>query len=119
MLYVVIPVYNRWHYTKACLEALRKQTFRAFRTVVVDDGSTDGTAGRLAEAFPEVTVLLGSGNLYWTAAVNLGIAHALAGGADRVVTLNNDTLPPPDFLVQMHGQSLAHPNALLGPLELD
>jgi GT2 family glycosyltransferase len=119
MLYVVIPVYNRWHYTQACLEALRKQTFRAFQTVVVDDGSTDGTAGHLADAFPEVTVLKGSGNLYWTAAVNLGIAHALAQRADRVMTLNNDTLPPPDFLARMHGQSLVHPNALMGPLELD
>ncbi len=119
MLYVVIPVFNRWHYTKACLEALRKQTFRTFRTVVVDDGSTDGTAGHLADAFPEVTVLRGSGDLYWTAAVNQGIAHALGQGADRVITLNNDTLPPPDFLTQMHGQSRAHPTALLGPLELD
>jgi GT2 family glycosyltransferase len=119
MLYVVIPVYNRWHYTEACLKALRKQTFRAFRTVVVDDGSTDGTASRLAGAFPEVSVLKGSGNLYWTAAVNLGIAHALAQGASHLLTLNNDTVPPPDFLAQMHGQSLAQPDALLGPLELD
>lgn len=119
MLYVVIPVHNRWHYTEACLAALRRQTFGAFRTVVVDDGSTDGTADHLAHAFPEVTVLRGSGNLYWTAAVNLGIAHALAQGAGQVLTLNNDTLPPPDFLAQMHGQSLGHPDALLGPLELD
>src|SRR3712207_2476522 len=110
MLYVVIPVYNRWHYTEACLEALREQTFQAFRTVVVDDGSTDGTAGHLERAFPEVTVLKGSGTLYWTAAVNLGIAHALVQGATRVMTLNNDTLPPPDFLAQMHDQSLAHPD---------
>ncbi len=119
MLYVVIPVYNRWHYTEACLEALRKQTFRVFRAVVVDDGSTDGTAGRLVLAFPEVTVLKGSGNLYWTAAVNLGIAYALKQGASHLLTLNNDTLPPPDFLAQMYSQSEAHPNALLGPLELD
>ena len=119
MLYLVIPVYNRWHYTEACLEALRKQSFRAFRTVVVDDGSTDGTAARLADAFREVTVLNGGGNLYWTAAVNLGIDYALRQGASQIMTLNNDTLPPPDFLAQMHGQSLAHPDALLGPLELD
>jgi GT2 family glycosyltransferase len=119
MLYVVIPVYNRWHYTQACLEALRKQTFRAFQTVVVDDGSTDGTAGHLADAFPEVTVLKGSGNLYWTAAVNLGIAHALAQRADRVMTLNNDTLPPPDFLARMHAKAWCIPTPCWDPLELD
>ena len=46
MLYVVIPVFNRWRYTRACLESLRQQTSQAFRVVVVDDGSTDETAGR-------------------------------------------------------------------------
>jgi GT2 family glycosyltransferase len=105
MVYLVIPVHNRWHYTEACLEALRKQSFRAFRTVVVDDGSSDGTAGRLAGAFPEVTVLNGGGNLYWTAAVNLGIDYALGQGATHIMTLNNDTLPPPDFLAQMHAKA--------------
>jgi GT2 family glycosyltransferase len=119
MLYLVIPVYNRWLYTRACLEALRKQTFPSFRAVVVDDGSTDGTADHITAQFPEVILLDGGGNLYWTAAVNLGIQYALGQGASQILTLNNDTLPPNDFLEKMHGHSLNHPGALLGPLELD
>ena len=119
MLYVVIPVFNRLRFTVACLHSLRQQTSAAFRVIVVDDGSTDGTAACLARDFPEVAVLPGSGQLFWTAAVNLGIRQALALGADRVMTLNNDVVAPPDFIAHMLGWAARAPRALLGPLELD
>lgn len=119
MLYVVIPVFNRLAFTVACLRSLRQQTSQAFSTIVVDDGSTDGTAACLARDFPEVEVLPGSGQLFWTAAVNLGIRRALALGADRVLTLNNDVVAPPDFIAEMLRWSAREPRALLGPLELD
>jgi len=119
MLYVIIPVHNRWSYTQACLAALRKQTWDAFRVVVVDDGSTDGTAAQVLSQFPEVTLLQGSGNLFWTAAVNQGIAHALRMGASQILTLNNDTLPTPALLEKMRIHSTKHPDALLGALELE
>jgi GT2 family glycosyltransferase len=119
MLYIVIPVYNRWHYTKSCLEALRQQTFRPFRIVVVNDGSTDQTAEQIQALYPEVILLEGAGNLFWTAAVNLGIGYALQSGATLILTLNNDTQPAEDFLEKMHLHHLRHPNALIGALELD
>jgi GT2 family glycosyltransferase len=119
MLYIIIPVFNRLPFTEACLRSLQAQTTQAFRVVVVDDGSTDGTAACLARDFPAVTVLPGSGQLFWTAAVNLGIRHALAQGADRVMTLNNDVVAPPDFVAQMLRWAARQPRALLGPVELD
>jgi GT2 family glycosyltransferase len=119
MLFVVIPVFNRKQYTRDCLLSLRNQIFTAFRTVVVDDGSTDGTAEMLAKEFPEVTRLEGDGNLFWTAATNLGIRHALEQGADYVMTLNNDTIVTPEFLEQMMKWSEQKPEALLGALALD
>ncbi|KAA9339257.1 glycosyltransferase family 2 protein [Hymenobacter busanensis] len=119
MLHIVIPVFNRWAFTRECLLSLRRQTNRNFRVVVVDDGSTDGTAEALAREFPEVTVLHGTGFLFWTAGVNLGIRHALRHGADRVMTLNNDVQAAPDFIEQMLKAAAKHPRALLGALELD
>ncbi len=119
MVFLIIPVYNRWHYTEACLQALRRQTFRDFRVVVVDDGSTDETAERIEKDFPEVIVRRERGNLFWTAAVNTGIQWALQWEATAVVTLNNDTLPEPDFLENMHYWHLRQPDAVLGALELD
>ena len=119
MLYIVIPVFNRWHYTRACLESLRLQTNQEFRTVVVDDGSTDETAVALARDFPEVEVVTGDGNLFWTAGVNAGIRRALELGADRVMTLNNDVITAPDFVAQMLAVAEKHPTAVLGSLEFD
>jgi GT2 family glycosyltransferase len=119
MLYIIIPVFNRWHYTRECLESLRAQTSQDFRTVVVDDGSTDETAAALARDYPEVAVVTGDGNLFWTAGVNRGIQHALALGADRVMTLNNDVVAAPDFVAQMLAAATQHPTAVLGALEFD
>lgn len=119
MLYVVIPVFNRWQYTRDCLLSLRQQTRTDFRVVVVDDGSTDGTAGMLAQEFPEVEVVTGSGQLFWTAGVNAGIRRALALQATCIMTMNNDVLALPDFMAQMLAAAERHPTALLGPLELD
>jgi GT2 family glycosyltransferase len=119
MLYIIIPVFNRWHYTRECLESLRAQTSQDFRTVVVDDGSTDETAAALARDYPEVEVVTGDGNLFWTAGVNRGIERALALGADRVMTLNNDVVAAPDFVAQMLAAAAQHPTAVLGALEFD
>jgi GT2 family glycosyltransferase len=119
MLYIVIPVFNRWQYTRACLESLRQQTSQAFKTIVVDDGSTDETAAALAQSFPEVEVVTGDGNLFWTAGVNAGIRRALDLGASRVMTMNNDVLAAPDFVAQMLAAADQHPRAVLGALEFD
>jgi GT2 family glycosyltransferase len=119
MLYIVIPVFNRWQYTRACLESLRQQTSQAFKTIVVDDGSTDETAAALAQSFPEVEVVTGDGNLFWTAGVNAGIRRALDLGATRVMTMNNDVLAAPDFVAQMLAAADQHPRAVLGALEFD
>ncbi|HEX8506767.1 MAG TPA: glycosyltransferase family 2 protein [Hymenobacter sp.] len=119
MLYIIIPVFNRWQYTRACLESLRRQTSQDFRIVVVDDGSTDETAAALARDFPEVEVVTGDGNLFWTAGVNAGIRRALALGATRVMTLNNDVVTAPDFVAQMLAAAARHPTAVLGALEFD
>ncbi|WP_303311014.1 glycosyltransferase family 2 protein [Hymenobacter sp. BT730] len=119
MLYVIIPVFNRWAFTQACLISLRQQTEQHFRVIVVDDGSTDGTANALAREFPEVEVLRGNGELFWTAGVNMGIRQALAHGATHVLTLNNDVVVMPDFLEKMMLWARRQPRAVLGALELD
>jgi GT2 family glycosyltransferase len=119
MLFIVIPVFNRKKFTQDCLLSLRKQSNQNFKVIVVDDGSTDGTGQMLAEDFPEVIVLTGDGNLFWTAATNLGVKYALAHGATHIMTLNNDTLATPDFIEKMYVWATQRPDALLGALALD
>ena len=40
---VIIPTYNRRRWIGECLDAIQAQTYRHVETLVIDDGSTDGT----------------------------------------------------------------------------
>ncbi len=115
MLYIVIPVFNRKKFTQECLLSLRKQTYQAFKIIVVDDGSTDGTEEMLKNDFPEVITIKGDGNLWWTKATNWGIEYALKDGlTTHILTLNNDTLAPEDFLEKLMQKAKEKPLAIFG-----
>lgn len=115
----VIPVHNRRSLTAACLESLLQQTRVPDQIVVVNDGSTDGTAEMIAERFPCVEVIHGDGNLWWTESVNRGVMHALQSGADVIVTLNDDTTFAPDMLAAMEDAAVRAPALVQGAAALD
>jgi N-acetylglucosaminyl-diphospho-decaprenol L-rhamnosyltransferase len=91
---VVVPTFNRWELTKACLQDLAAQTVE-HRVIVSDDGSSDGTPARVREAFPDATVVESERNSGFATACNRGVA---AGAGKFVVLLNNDVRPQRDFL---------------------
>jgi N-acetylglucosaminyl-diphospho-decaprenol L-rhamnosyltransferase len=94
---VVVPTYNRWDLTEACLAALADQSVE--HTVIVsDDGSADNTPARASEAFPQARVVTAERNSGFAAACNLGVA---AGSGELVVLLNNDVQPRRDFLERL------------------
>lgn len=93
MVWIIIPVHNRCATTKACLENLSKlKVLNRFQVVVVDDGSTDGTAEMLND-FPECKVLKGDGNLYWGGGIAMGMKEAFEHSAHVIVWLNDDCIP--------------------------
>ena len=119
--HVVIPVFNRLSMTLGCLESLSVQTDKVMNVVLVDDGSTDDTSEVVLKRFPEVHILEGNGDLWWTGAINLGIRHVLSSAApgDYVVLVNNDTYFEPDFITRCRETAQRYPNALIGSVLVD
>jgi GT2 family glycosyltransferase len=89
---VIVPVHNGLEYTRLCMQCLAKQTGIQFETVIVDDGSTDGTGAYLRQAHPDVDVVRGDGNLWWSGAINRGAARAIERGAEILILFNNDNI---------------------------
>jgi GT2 family glycosyltransferase len=120
-IYIVIPVHNRLEATRECLDSIDRQTCRDFHVVLVDDGSTDGTADYIGENYPDIVILRGDGNLWWTGATNLGVGYALqcCRESDYILTLNNDTLLPPAYLETMLFLAREAPRTLIGSIARD
>jgi GT2 family glycosyltransferase len=121
MIYVVMPVHNRLALTRACLAHLAVQSRTDVLTILVDDGSSDGTSETVAREFPSVVTLSGDGDLWWTGATNLGLAWVLerAAGADYVLTLNDDTSFDADYLECLVRAADECQPALIGSLAID
>lgn len=105
---VVIPNWNGERLLHTCLSSLRRQSFRDFETVLVDNGSTDGSLELLAREFPEARVVALGENRGFAAAANAGIA---ATEAEYVVLLNNDTEQDPGWLEALVRAADVHPEA--------
>ena len=104
---VVVPTWNGRGLLERCLPTLVEQPGVA-RLVVVDNGSTDGTAEILAERFPSVEAVALAENRGFARAVNAGIA---AGSAEHVVLVNNDVECDPGFVAALSGAVARDPGA--------
>lgn len=120
-VFAVIPVFNRLHFTLACIEHLKAQTYPKLRIVVADGGSSDGTVVAVRSAFSDVTVLTSETELWWAGAMVAGIRHALRESrseADCLLMMNNDTEIPVDYVETLVAASQCF-NAAVGALIVD
>ena len=72
---VVVTTYNQEQYIEDALRSVLAQSFTDYEVVVVDDGSTDGTAERLA-AFNDAVRLIRQPNKGIADSRNTGVSHA-------------------------------------------
>ena len=99
---VVVPAYNERAVIVSTIRSVLESDHAGFPVIVVDDGSTDGTAALVRATFadePRVTVLE-QANGGKPAALNFGISHS---SADIIVALDADTV----FLRNTVGELLA------------
>lgn len=95
---VIIPNYNGIAFLEKCLLSLEKQSQRDFITIVVDNGSLDGSSELVKEKFPQVKVIQLKENTGFCGAVNEGIRQAKT---PYVILLNNDTEADSEYVNKM------------------
>ncbi len=109
---VVVLNWNGWQDTLACLASLARLDYPDFRLLVVDNGSTDGSAEKIRQAMPLVELLQTGANLGFGGGCNAGLRHALAGNAEYVWLVNSDATVDPGALSAL--VAMAEHNPALG-----
>ncbi len=101
-VYVLVPVHNRRAITEDFARSLAAQTDRNVRLVLIDDGSTDGTADAAREILPDTVVITGKGDWWWGGGLQQGylwLKRQTLQPNDLVLTTNDDVFIEPDFVV--------------------
>lgn len=116
-----MPVFNRLEYTKKALNCIQNQLINEeLCTIIIDDGSTDGTSEYL---FKEcgLNVLKGDGSLWWGGSIEVGLQYVLseASNDDWILLLNNDTEFDSDFIRSLHETALSFKPAAVGSVICD
>lgn len=100
---VVMPVHNRRETTLRALRSLfcADATDITLHVVVVDDGSSDGTAEAIRRDFPDVELVAGDGTLFYAGGTNAGLRRVLAAGDDYALLANDDVVFNRRLLVEL------------------
>jgi len=92
---VIIPNWNGLDWLGDCLKNLAGQNMQGFHTIVVDNGSSDGSVAFIERQYPRVEIIELASNTGFANAVNVGIERS---ASPYVALLNADTQVYPDWL---------------------
>jgi GT2 family glycosyltransferase len=96
----IIPTYNRIELLKKLLldlSILSRNAPYSIRIIVVNDGSTDNTSNLIKMYYPEIIIIEGSGDWWFTKSINKGLEIALTLNTEYIFTLNDDIRFPKNF----------------------
>jgi hypothetical protein len=94
---VIIPTFNSSRFITGCLESLKGQAYRDFETIIIDNGSVDGTSTRVRAVFPGAKLIINHANLGACKARNQGIRIARG---QWILTLDCDVELKQDFFLE-------------------
>ncbi len=91
----VIVTYNRLNLLKECVEAVKSQTYSLYKTIIVDNHSTDDTPAYLRTLADDdgFEILSLPNNMGGSGGFSRGIEQAVKSGADWVWVMDDDTIP--------------------------
>ena len=109
-LAVIVVNWNGDSHLRACLQALRLQTYVAFRAIVVDNASTDGSERIVIEMHdPRFSLMQLPTNVGFAGANNAGVAQC--ADCDWIALLNPDAFPEPTWLAELLAATQTYPGA--------
>ena len=100
-IYIITAVHNRFEITKKFIMTLNKQTYNNIHLILVDDGSTDGTAEMVKKEFINSTIIQGDGNLWWGGALHKAYKYICKNIEDNesfVMLANDDSSFENDYV---------------------
>ena len=100
MIAVILTCHNRKEKTLACIQSLRKISY-PFKIYLTDDGCTDGTSTAIKNEFPDVYIIKGNGNLFWSRGMYIAWKEAIKLDYDYYLWLNDDIEVFPFFLEEL------------------
>jgi GT2 family glycosyltransferase len=110
---VVIPTFN----SAATISRLLSSVFATLppehHVIVVDSGSSDGTAEVIGRQFPQVFLLAGDSSMWWAAATNFGILKAKDLGCSHVLTYNDDNVAMPGLFTALGEAAWHSPESII------
>jgi len=115
-VYVLLPVHNRREITVAFAKQLKKQTHDKYCLLLIDDGSSDGTADAVEAIIGDVVVIRGGGNWWWAGSLQQGyvwLKQNRVAPDDVVLIMNDDTRFDEHFISTGLRLLNAHPGALI------
>lgn len=98
LISVIVVNYNGLRFLEPCLSSLISQTWTEFEIILVDNGSSDGSADYIMQHFPSVTLVETGKNTGFAGGANAGICKA---SGEYILTLNNDTVADPAFVQEI------------------
>lgn len=115
----VVVTWNGMAWIDACLQSLLVSE-QPVKVIVVDNASSDGTAGHVSGRYGGVEVLASDDNQGFARANNRGMRLALDQGADFVFLLNQDAVVKPDTMGKLIRAQSAEPGfGVVSPVHLN
>lgn len=105
---VIVTNWNGKPWLSRCLDSLRSQRYERLKTILVDNGSTDGSVDFVRQRYPEVQVMALPVNVGFAAANNRALRRA---DTPYVALLNNDAVADSLWLSELVGALERHPEA--------
>ena len=103
---IIVPVYNTEKYLKRCLDSIKKQSFKDYEVIIVNDGSTDNSSD-IIKKYPYKVI--NQENLGLSMARNNGVKEARG---DYVIFLDSDDYIEKDLLKEITNSLVNNPDVV-------